>query len=112
MLTFLKKIKSIYFGGAKCAISVIQVQTLSSAMVKLSCSPIIFVVLTLLAVNFVKAEKNDNLGRGDNGGIPCAACTILLSISSQLAQIYNETTVESLERLCTFLPETYKGEKS
>ena len=45
-------------------------------------------------------------------GIPCAACTILLSISSQLAQIYNETTVESLERLCTFLPETYKGEKS
>ena len=80
-------------------------------MVKLSCSPIIFVVLTLLAVNFVKAEKTDKLGRGDNGGIPCAACTILLSISSQLAQIYNETTVESLERLCTFLPETYKGEK-
>ena len=81
-------------------------------MVKLLCFPIIFVVLTLLAVNFVKAEKNDKLGRGDNGGIPCAACTILLSISSQLAQIYNETTVESLERLCTFLPETYKGEKS
>ena len=80
-------------------------------MVKLLCFPIIFVVLTLLAVNFVKAEKNDKLGRGDNGGIPCAACTILLSISSQLAQIYNETTVESLERLCTYLPETYKGEK-
>ena len=50
------------------------------------------------------------MGRGDNGGLPCATCTILLSISSQMAQIYNETTAESLSRLCTFLPETYQGE--
>ena len=42
--------------------------------------------------------------RGDNGGISCATCTILLSISTQLAQIYNETTVESLTRFCTYLP--------
>ena len=54
-------------------------------------------------INFVKA-------RGDNGGIPCAACTILLSMSSQLAEIYNETTVESLSRICTYLPQAYQNE--
>lgn len=50
------------------------------------------------------------LKRGINGGIPCATCTILLSISSQLAEIYNETTAESMLRLCTYLPDGYQEE--
>ena len=65
----------------------------------------------IILLDFKKAEAHSkSLGRGDNGGLPCATCTILLSISSQMAQIYNETTVESLTRLCTFLPKTYQGE--
>ena len=56
------------------------------------------------------APEPAGLRRGDNGGIPCAACTILISISTQLAQIYNETSAESLMRICTYLPTTYEGE--
>ena len=67
-----------------------------------------FIFVLVYGVNV----ENNNIGRGDNGGLSCATCTILLSISSQLAQIYNETTVESLSRLCTFLPKTYQEECS
>ena len=64
---------------------------------------VIFCIVFLILASPAKS-------RGDNGGIPCATCTILLSISSQLAQIYNETTVDSLSRLCTYLPQTYQTE--
>ena len=57
----------------------------------------------------IGSNEND-LGRGDNGGLPCATCTILLSITSQLAEIYNETTPQSLERLCSYLPTSYVTE--
>ena len=42
--------------------------------------------------------------------LSCATCTILLSITSQLAQIYNETITESLQRYCTYLPVNYQPE--
>lgn len=49
-------------------------------------------------------SSSHEVSRGDNGGISCATCTILLSIGSQMAEIYNETMVDSLQHLCTFLP--------
>lgn len=47
--------------------------------------------------------------RGINGGFSCGACTVLLSVAEQLTQVHNETAEESLERMCTYLPEAYKA---
>lgn len=55
-----------------------------------------------------KYEKPTQLGRGINGGFSCATCTILLSMVEQLAQIHNETTTDSLQRMCTYLPKKYQ----
>ena len=74
---------------------------------------LLFVVITCF-VTFVNTSGDTNrdstLARGDNGGISCATCTILLSITSQLAEIYNETTPEALSRMCTYLPKNYQSE--
>ena len=64
----------------------------------------------LIIFTLLTPSLNQDLKRGDNGGISCAACTILLSISTQLAQIYNETTVDSLTRFCTYLPQEEQPE--
>ena len=73
----------------------------------------VVVLCFLIAIGNCQIEpktRQNEVKRGDNGGISCATCTILLSISTQLAQIYNETTVESLTRLCTYLPQNYQSE--
>jgi len=56
------------------------------------------------------AQKKPLITRGDNGGISCATCTILLSITSQLAEIHNETISNALSRFCTYLPTSYQSE--
>lgn len=61
-------------------------------------------LLSLLIVVSPCTSSSHEVRRGDNGGISCATCTILLSIGSQMAEIYNETLVDSLQHLCTFLP--------
>ncbi|PNF35712.1 hypothetical protein B7P43_G16153 [Cryptotermes secundus] len=43
-------------------------------------------------------------GRGINGGVSCAACTIVTGIVGQLAQIHNETILAASMRLCEVLP--------
>ena len=58
----------------------------------------------------VTLESDHELGRGINGGIGCATCTILFSIATQLTTIYNETLEESLQRICGYLPETHQGQ--
>jgi hypothetical protein len=69
---------------------------------------LLFIFQLILTFTTASGQTAIAVKRGDNGGVACATCTILLSISSQLAQIYNETTVESLTRLCTYLPVTYQ----
>lgn len=74
-------------------------------------TPLLLLALLLLTRSADGAAEPDHgLRRGDNGGIPCAACTILISISTQLAQIYNETSAKSLMRICSYLPPSYEGE--
>jgi len=50
------------------------------------------------------SNSKANLGRGTHGGIACGACTVLLGMGEQLADINNETLAEGLERLCIYLP--------
>lgn len=70
------------------------------------------------------------LTRGINGGMACATCTVLvgrdksavfftielmtmlvskLSLTEQVAQINNETTIDGLQRLCSYLPSRYES---
>ena len=36
--------------------------------------------------------------------MPCAACSVVLGITEQLAQIHNETVPAAMDRLCELLP--------
>jgi len=47
-------------------------------------------------------------GRGVNGGLSCAACTIVTGIAGQLAQIHNETLLAASLRFCEMLPPAFK----
>ncbi|XP_071089043.1 acyloxyacyl hydrolase-like isoform X3 [Haliotis cracherodii] len=47
--------------------------------------------------------------RSINGGSNCAACTVVISLVEQLSEIYNETTVQALDRLCSFLPTKFQN---
>ncbi|KAJ8870455.1 hypothetical protein PR048_029477 [Dryococelus australis] len=60
---------------------------------------VIFCVLT--AGNYVDC-------RGINGGVGCAACTIMSGITSQLTLIQNETIYNASLKLCNKLPSTAK----
>ena len=42
--------------------------------------------------------------RDANGGTPCAACSVLIGLTEQLTQIYNESIADSLARFCSYLP--------
>jgi hypothetical protein len=53
-------------------------------------------------------SQEEIVGRGINGGVPCATCTILFSMATQLAEIYNETLIQSLDRFCGYLPVAYE----
>ena len=39
-----------------------------------------------------------------NGGIPCAACTVIAGLIEQLAEIYNVSVAEAASRICNLLP--------
>jgi hypothetical protein len=45
---------------------------------------------------------------GVNGGADCATCSIVLGLVDKLSIVYNESIVNTLERLCSFLPGDYK----
>ena len=45
---------------------------------------------------------------GVNGGADCATCSIVLGLVDKLSIVYNTSIVNSLERLCSFLPGQYK----
>jgi len=51
-----------------------------------------------------RKEGRGRLGRGTHGGFPCGACTVLVGIGEQLADINNETLAQGLARLCGHLP--------
>ena len=46
--------------------------------------------------------------RGVNGGSDCASCTIALGVVEHLSILYNESIVESLDRLCNYLPTQFR----
>jgi len=48
--------------------------------------------------------KQKNVGRGIHGGFPCAACSVLLGMGEQLADINNRTLFSGLDILCSYLP--------
>ena len=45
--------------------------------------------------------------RGIDGGISCAACSVLLGMAEQLGDIHNSTVVAGLDLLCSYLPPDY-----
>ena len=44
-----------------------------------------------------------DLRRGIDGGISCAACSVLLGMAEQLGDIHNSTVVAGLDLLCSYL---------
>ncbi|XP_045193790.2 acyloxyacyl hydrolase-like isoform X1 [Mercenaria mercenaria] len=44
-----------------------------------------------------------------NGGSTCATCDVLMGLVEQTAVIHNETLINSLERLCNYLPDQFKN---
>lgn len=73
--------------------------------------PLIFstLVIFLLFSTFIsqcKSEKFEAKNLKDvNGGVNCAACSIVVTLVEQLAIVYNDTIEESLNKLCNFVPE-------
>jgi hypothetical protein len=71
--------------------------------------------ICLLLVVFVPVIDGNLIGLksgvtgGVNGGADCATCSILLGLVDHLTIVYNESAAKSLERLCSFLPDPYKG---
>ncbi|CAH0559422.1 unnamed protein product [Brassicogethes aeneus] len=49
-------------------------------------------------------------GRGVNGGMSCAVCTVLMGVAMQVAEIKEESIANATKRLCTFLPGNAKKE--
>ena len=49
-------------------------------------------------------DQSHQLKRGINGGFPCAACSVLLGMSEQLADINNGTLFSGLDIMCSYLP--------
>ena len=39
-----------------------------------------------------------------NGGVPCATCSVIVTLVEELAFVYNETVEKSLEKFCGFIP--------
>ncbi|XP_065352206.1 acyloxyacyl hydrolase-like [Cloeon dipterum] len=60
----------------------------------------------VFAFFFIFCLVNFNIsdGRGINGGMDCAVCTVVLGLSIQVAQIHNDTIVGASTKLCSFLP--------
>lgn len=60
--------------------------------------------IVLLTANGFKLMRNVNELKAVNGGVPCATCSVIVSLTEQLALVYNQTVDKSLERLCSYLP--------
>ena len=64
----------------------------------------------LLMFGLVAALALQINGLGDsptpvNGGASCLACTLVVTLTEEVAIINNETISRSLERLCNYLPQ-------
>ncbi|KAK3741945.1 hypothetical protein RRG08_024691 [Elysia crispata] len=46
--------------------------------------------------------------QGINGGISCALCTATIALTEQYAEIHNVTLVHTLDKFCSFLPDSLK----
>ena len=57
------------------------------------------VALVLVAALFVSQARAD-----ENGGMTCAACTLVVGLIEQAAQIHNRTLTQEAEALCGYLP--------
>ena len=74
--------------------------------------PLIFsTILTFLIFStFICQSKSERFTQNKNlkdvnGGVNCAACTIVVTLVEQLAIVYNDTIEESLNNFCNFIPE-------
>lgn len=65
-------------------------------------------VLLVVCVPVIYGSITD-LKSGVNGGVDCASCSVVLGIVDHLMIVYNESAAQSLERLCAYLPDPYKG---
>ncbi|CAF4507307.1 unnamed protein product, partial [Rotaria sp. Silwood2] len=66
------------------------------------------ILLLVVCIPLVNSRLTTNLKNGVNGGVDCATCSILLGIVDHLTIVYNESAAQSLERLCSFLPDEYQ----
>lgn len=72
-------------------------------------------IVTISFINFVPSDGGkrsspllallQGVRDGENGGTPCFACTVLLGLVDQLAEIHNVSVADAMEMLCSFLPE-------
>ena len=58
--------------------------------------------------SLVRSDAQNSWTRGIDGGVSCAACSVLLGMAQQLGDINNVTIVTGLEILCSYLPELYE----
>lgn len=70
------------------------------------------ILLSLLLASFngvsSTLERRHFLAGGQNGGIGCAACTIVTGLVEQLAEIYNISVADALAKFCAFLPSGFQ----
>lgn len=70
------------------------------------------VLLTVLLASFngvpARLERPHFLAGGQNGGIGCAACTIVTGLVEQLTEIYNISVADALAKFCGFLPSGFR----
>jgi acyloxyacyl hydrolase len=64
-------------------------------------SSLLFVATAFLAVSLLVGRVTAS----ENGGMGCAACTLVVGLVEQAAQIHNRTLTEEAEALCGYLPD-------
>ena len=45
---------------------------------------------------------------GDNGGVTCATCTVIVGLTEQLTELYNISVADALAKFCRFLPSGFQ----
>lgn len=70
----------------------------------------VFLALLLVSFNGVSATlgKPHFLAGDQNGGVGCAACTIVTGLVEQLTEIYNISVADALAKFCDFLPSGFR----
>ena len=92
-------------------------------MLKFNINRVLFILACQSIVrNFGSAADQDQhksvrwrggeVRRGIDGGISCAACSVLLGMAEQLGDIHNKTVVSGLDILCSYLPPDYDSKCS